>query len=939
MSETAGSSRSFQLSPRAAGRPPESAPDNATPAVPPGDEQPTVITRRPPLSAPSSADTLNPFEKWGLQPGDRLGHFNLVELVGGGGMGRVYRALDTRLARTVAVKVLSPDQAADGNTLLRFQNEAQSAARLDHPNIARVYYVGEDRGIPFIVFEFIEGVNIRDLVAKRGPLPLGEAVSYMLQVTAGLAHAASRDVVHRDIKPSNILITPEGTAKLIDLGLARLQRFEGPGDDLTVSGVTLGTFDYISPEQARDPRAADVRSDVYSLGCTFYYMCTGRPPFPQGTVLQKLLQHQGDQPPDVRQLRPDLPEEVSRVLGKMLAKDPRHRYQNPQELWDDLKGLADQSGVQSSRMTIGVPWAPPARTLFWGRHLPWLLPLVTLVCVALGLEFFAGRGDEPAGIDEPTRSAFAPDSLDTRAADPKAVATRDVAAAAGQAGEKTASADHSTTATSTAAMQSAAPPPTQTAAGADGSHAKPSPADAGGQAPREAERPAAALEQGPGEAKRTGVEPPPGQVAAVSAAADGAAKTPAARKPAAHQGKLTVGEKVGDEPDLSSLEAACGKAKTGEEIELRFNGRLESHPIDLGSRKLTISGGEGFQPIIVFRPSQPTEKDPATYSRSMISVAAQSLTLVNVAIEFDVPRDIPADSWSLFEILGTTQIHLKHCLLTIRNASDQLASYHPDAAFFRVRSTPGAEPAVDAGAPSSPPTSIAIELFDCVARGEAAFLRTETLQPVDLFWVNGLLATTECLLSVAGGLETPRAEDVRKIHLTHLTAVLRGGLFRMRNTPSAAFQLPTRIESSDSIFIGLPGVPLVEQSGVDSADDARRLLQWSADRNFYVGWDLFWAVTGQDQRPIGEPMSFQDWQQHWGPENENRPERQVVWKRPPDADRPLHSQTPIDYALGDGTERNPARGAAESGDDAGMQTDHDQLPAIPPDGAAATPAR
>ena len=222
--------------------------------VPPSDDQPTVITRRPPLSTPSNADTLSPFEKWGLRPGDRLGHFNLVELVGGGGMGRVYRALDTRLARTVALKVLSPDQAADGNTLLRFQNEAQSAARLDHPNIARVYYVGEDRGIPFIVFEFIEGVNIRDLVAKRGPLPLGEAVSYMLQVTAGLAHAAGRDVVHRDIKPSNILITPEGTGEADRLGLARLQRFEGPGGDLTASGVTLGTFDYISPEQARDPR-------------------------------------------------------------------------------------------------------------------------------------------------------------------------------------------------------------------------------------------------------------------------------------------------------------------------------------------------------------------------------------------------------------------------------------------------------------------------------------------------------------------------------------------------------------------------------------------------------------------------------------------------------------------------------------------------------------
>jgi serine/threonine-protein kinase len=890
------------------------------------EDQPTVITRRPPLSAPSGQDALNPFEKWGLQPGDRLGHFDLVELVGGGGMGRVYRALDTRLARTVALKVLSPDQAADGNTLLRFQNEAQSAARLDHPNIARVYYVGEDRGIPFIVFEFIEGVNIRDLVAKRGPLPLGETVSYMLQVTAGLAHAASRNVVHRDIKPSNILITPQGTAKLIDLGLARLQRFEGAGDDLTASGVTLGTFDYISPEQARDPRAADVRSDVYSLGCTFYYMCAGRPPFPQGTVLQKLLQHQGDQPPDVRALRPDLPEEVSRVLRKMLAKDPRHRYQNPQELLDDLNLLADQSGVPPSQAAIAMPWSPPAtpRAAFLGRHLPWFVPMVALVCVALALEYFPGRHDESAGPDEATRSGFTPENLDSRASDGPAAAAPHTAPSAGQTIEKALTADRPATASDAAVSETARGAPTQTTAPTDGAAAKPAPASVAAQGEHEGDRPAATLEQGPVEPKRAGGEPPPSQIAATAAPAGSSSKAPAARKSAAHQKKLTVGESVPDEPGFSSLEAACSKADTGDVIELRFNGRLESHPIDLGSRKLTISGGEGFQPIIVFHPS---EKDPVTYSRSMISVTTRPLTLVNVAIELDVPRDIPADSWSMFEILGATQIRLDHCWLTIRNASDQLASYYPDVAFFRVRSMPGGDSAVDPNTPSSPPATVAIELFDSIARGEAAFLRTETLQPVDLSWENGLLATTECLLSVTGGVESPRAADARKIHLKHLTATLRGGLCRMRNVPSA-----TRIESSDSIFLGPAGVPLVEIAGVDSAEESRRLLQWSADRNFYLGWDVFWAINGLDQRPIGEPMSFQDWQHHWGAENENLPERKVIWKRPPDTDRPLHSQTPADYALSDAPD-NPARGAAESGEDAGLQAD--QLPPIPPEGTAA----
>ena len=226
----------------------------------------------------------------------------------------------------VALKILSPEHAADPETVARFQNEAQSAARLDHDNIARVYDVGKDRGLHYIVFEFIDGVNVRDLVESKGPLSLAEAVSYTLQVADALAHAAERNVVHRDIKPSNLLITPAGQAKLIDMGLARLREVGAAAADLTASGVTLGTFDYISPEQARDPRNTDVRSDIYSLGCTFFFMLAGQPPFLGGTMLQKLLQHQGDQPPDVRQFRPELPEDVNRILRKMLAKDPRHRY-------------------------------------------------------------------------------------------------------------------------------------------------------------------------------------------------------------------------------------------------------------------------------------------------------------------------------------------------------------------------------------------------------------------------------------------------------------------------------------------------------------------------------------------------------------------------------------------------------------------------------------
>jgi serine/threonine-protein kinase len=366
------------------------------------DDQPTVISQRGMLpDAPSESVTRILHGR--ILPGERLGHFELLKYVGGGGMGKVFRALDTRLARSVALKILSPEHAADRETVLRFQNEAQSAARLDHENIARVYYVGEDRGLHYIVFEFIEGVNVRDLVESKGPLSLADAVSYTLQVADALAHAAQRNVVHRDIKPSNLLITPAGQAKLIDMGLARLREVDAAAADLTASGVTLGTFDYISPEQARDPRNTDVRSDIYSLGCTFFFMLTGRPPFIGGTMLQKLLQHQADQPPDLRQFRPELPEDVNRILRKMLAKEPRHRYTSPIELVTDLLSVARASGLRPAAPG-GRTWTVPiARAVpSYYRHLPWIVSLLALVAICVALDYLWPQLPPPAGSLPPS---------------------------------------------------------------------------------------------------------------------------------------------------------------------------------------------------------------------------------------------------------------------------------------------------------------------------------------------------------------------------------------------------------------------------------------------------------------------------------------------------------------------------------------------------------
>src|SRR4051794_32330200 len=215
------------------------------PGAEPSDEAPTIISKNPPAALAATGITAESFNH--SLRGRSLAHFELLEPIGVGGMAAVIRARDKQLDRTVALKILPPEMAHDPENVRRFHHEARAAAKLDHENIARVFYCGEDQKLHFIAFEFVQGENLRTILERRGRLPVGEAVHYILQVATGLAHASSRGVVHRDIKPSNIIITPNGRAKLVDMGLARSL---APQDDrqLTQSGVTLGTFDYISPE-------------------------------------------------------------------------------------------------------------------------------------------------------------------------------------------------------------------------------------------------------------------------------------------------------------------------------------------------------------------------------------------------------------------------------------------------------------------------------------------------------------------------------------------------------------------------------------------------------------------------------------------------------------------------------------------------------------------
>lgn len=905
----------------------------------PAIDEPTIITGRAPIPSPAVSDSTYRILEGRVMPGDKLGHFELVEYVGGGGMGRVFRALDTQLGRTVALKVLPPDQASDPDALQRFQNEAQSAARLDHDNIARAFYVGEDRGLHFIVFEFIEGVNVRLLVERKGPLPLAEAVSYTLQVAEALAHADARSVVHRDIKPSNVLITPEGRVKLIDMGLARLRHADPAVADLTASGVTLGTFDYISPEQARDPRNADIRSDIYSLGCTFFFMLAGQPPFPEGTVLQKLLQHQGDQPPEIQEFRPELPEESSRILRKMMAKDPRHRYANPADLVADLLLLAEQIGLRPMSPTSRI-WLVPqdSPVSFFRQHLPWLAPIAALVCIVLLLDlFWSARHDDQlppsTDVEEAISTPTTSKSAKERTARQSPAASRDDSIGDARreldAGKLS---DRSST-TTPSSPKTLAPTKPNSAASQITSARDSNNLFERGVNDRSA---SAGLTFG---SNRAGLSAA-GETAASSNATTSAANSlspvmtlprppassgesvAAVETPARRTGLLIVNETPAGDDQFSTLSSACAAARNGDVIELRFNGPREDRPLKISNLRLTIRAGEGYEPIVVFRP---TFTDPIKFPRSMFTLATGQLTLANVAIDLDVPREVPSNYWSLFETLGGEMIRLERCVLTVRNASDQQSAYHPDVAFFRARSTPDSDPAVDEARLATPLATL--ELIDSIARGEADFLRVEGLQPVHLTWDNGLLLTTERLLTAGGSQAAPKLDEMLRIELRHVTAAARGGFCRLTSTSANPHQLPVQFVSTDGIAIGQTGVPLIEQEGAAGVESFRQRFLWNGDRNFYEDIDTFWTIRGLDTQTPPDVMGFDAWRTYWGPSREIQASiEKLMWKRHPEANRPLHSQGPADYTLEDPTFEDASAGAPGCW--------NSRLPALPPDTAA-----
>jgi eukaryotic-like serine/threonine-protein kinase len=336
------------------------------------DESQVVAIRQKWLAGPNRSDAdVNGFRKFLVQEkiltdyqaaliqrgrvgGFFVGDYVIVDRVGSGQTAGVYKAVH-KFGQVVAIKVMAGSKAKDENTLNRFQREGRLLTQLDHPNAVRAYQLGQIGEVHFIVMEYLEGETLDAVLERRKKLPAGEAVRLIHQTLLGLQHVHEKRMIHRDVKPANLMLVPpnkadtlSSTVKILDIGLGRELFDEARPSthdlNLTGEGAILGTPDYLAPEQARSARTADIRADLYSVGCVLYHVLTGQPPFHEKNVMTQVVKHATETPKSVSELQPDVPKELSKVIAKLMEKKPEDRPQTPREAAELLKPFLPVNG-------------------------------------------------------------------------------------------------------------------------------------------------------------------------------------------------------------------------------------------------------------------------------------------------------------------------------------------------------------------------------------------------------------------------------------------------------------------------------------------------------------------------------------------------------------------------------------------------------------------
>jgi serine/threonine-protein kinase len=771
----------------------------------------------------------------GEETGVRIAHYEIHQRLGAGGMGAVFRATDVELARDVALKIMHPGPSADSSLVARFRNEARACARLNHDNIARVFFAGVQDGLYFIAYEFAGGRTLRDLIVERGRLSAAETVNLAIQITLALNHIAAAGIVHRDIKPSNIMVTESGRVKVVDLGLARRESEDSIGE-ITAAGTTLGTFDYIAPEQARDPRNADVRSDIYSLGCTMYHMLTGQPPYPDGTALQKLLDHQGKSPPDPRSLNNTVPVQLSAMMRKMMASNPDQRYQAAGLLLNDLIQLAGLLGLQTV----------PAEGIVWKKLRPslpsapvgavWVFASVLVICLtAVVLQQFPGFSTSedvalaaPGGWQEMRAEDY---SGGTPAASAE---TQRPSAAAG------------------APASASAPRPAATAT---------SPTSGPVLTADAAAPPLSAIAGTAGFAAVTPALSQPGTVPPATAAPS--ASTPSAATPPRPQAETVTGpfqlqRADGQMKAYRTLSAAVAEARSGDVILLRYNGYPDDMPaqppVRLVGTNLIVRAAEGFRPTLQFDVIPDSPAAPA----QMFSLRSQSsLTIRDVDLRLIVDPDQTTESWSLFQLAGVNRVLLE-------NVSIECVSQQSEPATLFDLTDETQVP----GEATREESEISLQRVICRAQANAFRIACQPRGRIRI--QESAFALSGHLIDLRGDHSMQPARGSLEVLMDHLTCLHEAALIRMsdtdqRQTGAVQRLLPRlTIRSEASVFAGAgPDTPLLQFTGSGYVDEIQNLVSWNGFTNLYHGHSAFWLIDSSSLDFSSRRLDFAQWKQLW----------------------------------------------------------------------------
>jgi len=882
--------------------------------------------------------------------GVKIGHFTIQSRIGIGGMGTVFLAVDDRLRRHIALKILSPSLSAEPASVQRFQNEACAAAKLDHDNIARVFFYGEESGLHYIAYEFVPGSNLREVIQLRGKLDPAEAVNYTIQLAGALSHTSAAGIVHRDIKPSNILITPQRRAKLVDLGLARHES-QVNSVELTVAGTTLGTFDYISPEQAKDPRNVDVRSDIYSLGCTLYHMLTGEPPYPEGTVLQKLLDHQGKDAPDPAVKNRLVSPALSAIVRRMMASDPRRRFTDPGELLRALLLVARSLG--SGAVPIdGKVWLTATRyqQSRWQRNVGWIGAAGTLLLVVTALQGFPrlrtpffdsaaapySRQSPPNDLEQPQRNRESPqpntdatgrfdsDAVESKShttspkvapvptlksGSPLAPAVSDIAADSGQVPLEE-ELFHKPGTLGTALPLTATPLP-KNMFGPNGvellTSSKP------------------LVKDRPSPVNNRSISSVPGDEDSSAPPTRNNASTRVDGSPVVDNGKSPIFAKVVsvlDDKSYSSLEAACAEAKEGSIIELRYDGAssVAERPIRLASKKnIIIRGGIGYRPVITFAPPvTPSEATPS----SMITVKGGSLELVNVDLVFSIPNRVTADRWTLFSLERPEKFQLRGVTITVSNSNRQTACV--------IEQVVGPGQGFNSSGllkNGMPVESQNISITESLVRGECDLIHLRDSASIRYSAKDTLVALNGVLLRALCETEPSAVEtDHVTFELEHTTCFVSNGLIIIEGIDNLTHRTPPiRVVARNNIISTGISHPLVVMSDLGDLMDMEidRQFAWNGDCNYYDAITVFWRLGGRLLPTLMRQHDFESWRNHWnsgssrsGSEGVSSTNTAVLWRTNPKGS-PWTTMTAHEFELATTSVSNAAVNGASDGTNAG----------------------